>query len=89
MPNTFAQGVKGWVDDDIAFVLPFGFDLASICVPTLIVHGRHDRFVPTGHGEWLARAIPGAECSISDEHGHMTLYINRVSAVHEWLLAHA
>ena len=89
MPNTFAQGVSGWVDDDIAFLLPFGFDLASIRVPTLIVHGRHDRFVPTDHGEWLARAIPGAECWISDDDGHMTLYVNRVPAVHEWLLAHA
>jgi pimeloyl-ACP methyl ester carboxylesterase len=89
MSNTFAQGGKGWVDDDIAFVLPFGFDLASIRVPTLIVHGRQDRFVPLAHGEWLAGAIPRAESWISDEDGHMTLYINRVPAVHEWLVARA
>ncbi|MGV9453731.1 alpha/beta fold hydrolase [Streptomyces sp. NPDC003635] len=34
--------------------------LPEVAVPTLVVHGRHDRFFPVGNGEALARDIPGA-----------------------------
>lgn len=34
--------------------------LPQITIPTLVVHGRHDRFFPVGNGEALAREIPGA-----------------------------
>ncbi|MFF2350630.1 alpha/beta fold hydrolase [Kitasatospora sp. NPDC058115] len=34
--------------------------LATIGLPTLVVHGRRNRFFPVGNGEAVARAIPGA-----------------------------
>jgi pimeloyl-ACP methyl ester carboxylesterase len=34
--------------------------LPGIEVPTLVVHGRHDRFFPVGNGEAIAREVPGA-----------------------------
>ena len=34
--------------------------LPEIEVPTLVVHGRRDRFFPVGNAEAIARAIPGA-----------------------------
>jgi pimeloyl-ACP methyl ester carboxylesterase len=34
--------------------------LPELAIPTLVVHGRHDRFFPVGNGEALAREIPGA-----------------------------
>jgi pimeloyl-ACP methyl ester carboxylesterase len=34
--------------------------LPEIEVPTLVVHGRHDRFFPVGNGEAIAREIPRA-----------------------------
>ncbi|MBB5957195.1 pimeloyl-ACP methyl ester carboxylesterase [Saccharothrix tamanrassetensis] len=34
--------------------------LPEISIPTLVVHGRRDRFFPVGNGEALAREIPGA-----------------------------
>jgi pimeloyl-ACP methyl ester carboxylesterase len=34
--------------------------LPEIEVPTLVVHGRRDRFFPVGNGEAIAREIPGA-----------------------------
>jgi pimeloyl-ACP methyl ester carboxylesterase len=88
LPTTFANGVTGWVDDDIAFVLPFGFDLDAIAVPTLVVHGRLDQFVPVDHGEWLGRVIPGAEKWVGGDEGHLTLMVDRVAGVHDWLLGH-
>ncbi|MET9956100.1 alpha/beta hydrolase [Streptomyces sp. NPDC006339] len=41
--------------------------LPDIEVPTLVVHGRHDRFFPVGNGEALAREIPGARLLVLEE----------------------
>jgi pimeloyl-ACP methyl ester carboxylesterase len=41
--------------------------LPGIGVPTLVVHGRHDRFFPVGNGEAIAREIPGARLLVLDE----------------------
>jgi pimeloyl-ACP methyl ester carboxylesterase len=89
MPVSFAHGPDGWIDDDLAFVRPFGFLPSDIRVPVLVVHGRQDRFVPVAHGEWLAGAIPGAEAWIEDEEAHFTLLERRVPEVHAWLLERA
>ncbi|MER7756372.1 alpha/beta hydrolase [Kitasatospora sp. NPDC097643] len=41
--------------------------LPGIEVPTLVVHGRRNRFFPVGNGEALAREIPGARPLVLDE----------------------
>ncbi len=69
------------------FVNPWGFDLASIRAPALVVHGEQDRFVPFSHGVWLAEHIPGAEAWLSADDGHLTVAFTAIGAVHEWLLA--
>jgi pimeloyl-ACP methyl ester carboxylesterase len=85
---SFAAGADGWVDDDLAFVKPFGFEVDAIAVPTLVVHGRLDLFVPISHGEWLSREVPGAESWMLDDEAHLSLLTNQVSNVHGWLLDH-
>jgi pimeloyl-ACP methyl ester carboxylesterase len=52
-------GGQGWWDDSLSLARPWGFDLSGISVPVLLMHGRHDQFVPFSHGEWLAARIPG------------------------------
>ncbi len=79
-------GVEGWLDDDLAFVRPWGFDLGSISVPVLVRHGEQDRFVPVEHAHWLAAAIPGAELEVTRDDGHLTLYERAIPSVHAWLL---
>jgi pimeloyl-ACP methyl ester carboxylesterase len=81
-----APGIDGLLEDERAFVGPWGFDVAAITVPVLVVHGREDQFVPQNHGVWLAAQIPGAQAWLSDTDGHLTLFENRVGEVHEWLL---
>jgi len=78
-------GPAGWVDDDLAFTEPWGFDLRDIAVPVLVMHGRQDRFVPVSHGEWVAGAIPCVDARIDAGDGHLTLIAHRVPAVLDWL----
>jgi pimeloyl-ACP methyl ester carboxylesterase len=82
-----APGGQGWWDDSCAHDGPWGFDLAAISVPVLLLHGREDRFVPFGHGEWLAAHIPGVEARLLDDDGHLTLMERRIGEVHAWLAA--
>lgn len=63
-------GVDGWIDDDIAFTKPWGFDVGSITIPVYLTYGRADTLVPAAHGDWLAAHIRDAEVHVTDV-GHM------------------
>ncbi|MGN6333460.1 MAG: alpha/beta fold hydrolase [Motilibacteraceae bacterium] len=81
-------GYEGWLDDDLAFARDWGFDLADIRVPVMLLQGRHDLMVPFAHGEWLAGRIPTAQPRLTDDDGHMTL-IADLAPVHAWLVQQA
>jgi len=44
--------------------------LGEIAVPTLVIHGDDDPFMPLAHGEALADAIPGAQLLVVERMGH-------------------
>jgi pimeloyl-ACP methyl ester carboxylesterase len=82
--EAYRQGVWGWVDDDLAFVRPWGFDVAEIQVPVMVRYGRQDVMVPAAHGAWLAENVPGAVAVIDDEAGHLTspeIVVERLAAL--------
>jgi len=83
-----APGAEGVWDDSWAMLQPWGFELDAIRVPLQLWHGRHDRFVPFSHGEWLAKAIPGVETHLSDDDRHLTLTQRRLPEINSWLLEH-
>jgi pimeloyl-ACP methyl ester carboxylesterase len=81
-----APGADGWWDDCETFLAPWGFGLPAIRTPVLLMHGRHDRFVPFAHGQWLAAHVPGVEAFLSEEDGHLTLTAHHFEYLHGWLL---
>ena len=64
------NGVGGWVDDDLAFTRPWGFDVADIRVPVLVSYGAADVLVPVAHGEWLSEHVPNCIVKV-EESGHL------------------
>lgn len=63
----------GWLDDDLAFVQPFGFDLTKVDKPVLVWQGDDDFMVPRAHSQWLAAKIPTAKLNFVPGHGHISL----------------
>lgn len=87
MQQAMAPGIEGAWDDCVAQLSPWGFDVAHISVPVLLLHGRQDQAVPFGHGEWLASHIPGVEAWFFDDEGH-GLREGHIEDVHAWLVTH-
>ena len=50
---------------------PWRGRLGEIAVPTLVIHGSADPLFALGHGEALAREIPGARLLVLDGAGHV------------------
>lgn len=79
-----AGGPAPLIDDDLAYVAPWGFDPADVAAPTLLLHGEQDRVVPSSHGAWLARRIPGAELWLRPGDGHLSILRSAPAAL-EWM----
>ncbi len=79
------NGVDGWLDDDLAFVSPWGFELDEIAIPTMIWHGSEDLFNPFSHGRWLADNIPRAAAHLYAGEGHLSLWQNFPTMLDELL----
>jgi pimeloyl-ACP methyl ester carboxylesterase len=70
--EAFRRGAWGWVDDDLCFTRPWGFDVAEIRVPTRVIYGVNDVLAPRRHGEWLARNVPNADVIVEEHRGHIS-----------------
>ena len=90
MVANFAEGLRtgvdGWVDDDLAFVAPWGFSLAEIAVPTFVWQGSEDLMVPFAHGQWLAAHVPGATARLQQAEGHLSIGVGALDRMFDDLL---
>ena len=83
-----ASGPDGFVADDLATVGEWGFAVAEVKVPALLLHGDNDHCVPYAHGEWLAGQIKGSELRGYPGESHISVLKNIDQAV-DWLRKHA
>jgi pimeloyl-ACP methyl ester carboxylesterase len=83
-----ASGPGGLIDDDLAYVNPWGFDPAQIIAPLLLMHGGQDRIVPSSHSQWLARHCLAADLRLFPEDGHISV-LNGAPTALAWLREHA
>lgn len=90
MAASFREGLRlgadGWVDDDLAFIHPWGFDLDEIAVPVSIWQGSEDLMVPYEHGRWLAARVPGASVHLEQGEGHLSLGLGALDRMLDELL---
>jgi len=74
MLDGLAENADGWIDDDLSFIRPWGFDLASLAgVPVSLWHGSADTTIPIAHGQWLSRHIPGVRAHLLEGEGHLSI----------------
>lgn len=76
MREALRVSYAGWLDDDLAFVKDWGFDVDDIAVPTIVLQGDQDQMVPFGHGQWLAARIPGADSRLLSDEGHFSVGVS-------------
>lgn len=77
-------GLGGMLDDDVAYVAPWGVDLGQVRAPVLILHGEEDRIAPPAHAKWLAARIPSSELWLRPEDGHVSI-LREAEAALAWL----
>lgn len=82
--ESLGGGHYGWLDDGLATMAPWGFDLAAIEAPVLLVQGGQDLMVPEAHARGMAAVLPNATLEFHSEEGHMTLGMEPDRAL-EWL----
>ncbi|MEU6347189.1 alpha/beta hydrolase [Streptomyces sp. NPDC046977] len=80
------DGVDGWVDDDLAFVRPWGFDPVAVQMPCFIWHGAADRTVPPAHGRRLADQLPDAVLRMLPGKGHLMVQLDGIAMMADELL---
>ena len=68
-----AGGLSGFIGDDLAYVNPWGFELADVKAPVLLLHGADDRVVPLAHSRWLAERLPDVELRVVEGAGHISV----------------
>lgn len=79
-------GPDGLIDDDLAFVAPWGFEVNAIDAPVLIAHGGEDRVVPPAHADWLLRRCPNSELWLRPRDGHVSI-LDACPLALDWLRA--
>jgi pimeloyl-ACP methyl ester carboxylesterase len=81
------SGVDGILDDDLAFVKPWGFTLDEISVPALVWQGSEDLMVPFAHGEWLSAHLPTVLAHLEHGEGHLSIALGAINEMFDELVS--
>jgi pimeloyl-ACP methyl ester carboxylesterase len=88
VPQWFAHGVVGYVDDRLADGDGWhSFDVGRISCPVVVLHGESDRFVPVAHARYTQRIVPGASLDVREGLGHFSIIPAIVPVLGELLMS--
>ena len=92
MVNMFHEALRvscdGWIDDNLAMVQHWGFELDEITIPVFLYQGSVDLMVPYAHGQWLANHIP-EQCitkHLYEGEGHISIWLGHLDTMMKELL---
>ncbi len=80
------DGPDGAIDDDVAYVNPWGCSLAQISAPVLLVQGGEDRVAPAAHADRLLGQCRRAELWLRPRDGHISV-LEACPVALDWLVA--
>jgi pimeloyl-ACP methyl ester carboxylesterase len=83
-----SAGPDGLIDDDVAYAAPWGFDLAAVTAPVLLVQGGQDRVVPPSHADRLLPRLRRAELWLRPGDGHISV-LDACAPAMDWLKTHS
>lgn len=92
MIDSFHEGLKdnvdGWVDDSLAFIKSWGFELEEVKVPVLLYQGSEDKMVPFAHGQWLGDHLPQKVLRkhLVQGEGHLSIFLGNAEKMLDELL---
>jgi pimeloyl-ACP methyl ester carboxylesterase len=82
LAEAYQQGPIGVADDILSYATDdWGFELADVRTPVLLVYGAADRTVPSAHGRWYRKQLPDASLTVVPDAGHLAI----IPAWHEVL----
>ena len=79
-----ADGADGLIEDDLALVAPWGFEVSAITVPVLLVQGGDDRVIPAAHANWLLTHLHDPELWLRPRDGHLAI-LDACPLAMDWL----
>ena len=85
MQYSFIQGARGWIDDERAFLKPWGFSLEEISTPVQLWVGTKDVNVPQSHSHYLNGIIPNSELHIVEGKNHASIQEPAFEGGFKWL----
>lgn len=83
--GSVSTGIDGWLDDDLAMVKPWGFDLEKIEPPVTLWHGTADQMAPIAEARVLAATLPAVVPHMLDGEGHLSIYTRTGDMLDEML----
>jgi pimeloyl-ACP methyl ester carboxylesterase len=87
-PASFTSADHAMFDGpwDVAFVRPWGVELAAVEQPVLVVQGGEDRMIPRHHADLLLGALPAGELWLRPRDGHVGV-LAALPVTLDWLRA--
>jgi pimeloyl-ACP methyl ester carboxylesterase len=82
-------GRDGWLDDGLAMLRPWGFDLADLRQPVAVWHSADDRLVAIEHGRRLVASVPNVEPFLVDGLGHGGVCCRQEAPMFDWIVSKA